>query len=255
MPSSVRLAALFAAPLACLGCSGQPLSLSNSLVTSASSVARGSTTPQSHFTAGEYVRVLVYVAWPDVTQSGGDHHVDWNWYRGPLLVSHFHTNRLRFNSSPAELSTQRAAAALGPGDYRVDTLVDDKVLSSNTFAIVTGGGDHAEQAVCDVPADPQQPSLKLQPISRSARGPIYPPDAQEHEVPGCAVIRIAIDGKGVPSDVAVVSEHPAGWGFADSAATMVRTARYPSDHGGWYTYLNITFRLDANTPQKTAAPG
>ncbi len=252
MRSAFRLAA-FLAPLACAGCADQPLSLTNSVVTSASNALHGSATPQSHFVAGEYVRVLVYVGWPDVAQPGGYHHVDWNWYRGSQLVSHTRTVRLRFNYAPAELSTQRAAVALGPGDYRVDTIVDDKVLSSNSFSIVTGGTGRAEQATCTMPADPKQSGLRLQPIYRGAPGPVYPPEAQEHEVPGCAIIKMAIDDTGAPNAVAIVVESPAGWGFGDSAAAMAKTLRYPPAHGGWYKYLNITFRLDASRPETTPA--
>ncbi len=249
-----RLPALLTLLLACSGCADQQLSVASSVVTSAGSVILGSATPQSHFVAGEYVRVVVYVTWPDVTRFGGDHHLDWNWYRGSQLVSHNHFVRIRFNYSPAELSSQRAAAALGPGDYHVDTVVDDKVLSSNSFSIsAQRADDHAEQTICALPSDPNQARLQLQPTYRGSNSPAYPADALTHEVPGCAVVKVAIDGTGVPNIGGIVAERPNGWAFGDSAVAMVKTQRYPPAHGGWYKYVNVTFRVDAGDPRKTAA--
>ncbi len=104
------------------------------MVTSQERLQLDKPSPQSTFGLDEVVYVVVYVTWPDITKGGGEHPVEWNWYRGDQLVSHAHA-MVRFMSAPADLHTGRPASALGVGSYKVDTVLDGKVISTNAFTI------------------------------------------------------------------------------------------------------------------------
>ena len=124
----VSLILMFAA------CAGQTISLVNSTVTTKANADLDTPKPQSTFRLTDIIRVTVFVTWPDVTASGGLHHVEWNWYRGAQLVSQG-KHLMRFNTAPADLWTIRAASSLGVGSYKVETIIDGNVISTDSFTI------------------------------------------------------------------------------------------------------------------------
>ncbi len=95
----------------------------------------GELTPQTHFTLKDVIRVEAFLSWPNPGDEDGLHDVEWDWYRSSVLVSRTSRENLRFDSTPYGLWTRRAAAGLGPGSYRVDTLVDGKVVVSDHLVI------------------------------------------------------------------------------------------------------------------------
>jgi hypothetical protein len=116
------------------GCANQQISVVNSTVTTMQNAELDKLTPQTTFASDDIIRVIVYFTWPDVEARGGLHTAEWNWYRGDQLVSHSH-NMVRFMHAPADLWTNRPAAALGAGNYRVETVLDGKVVCTNVFTI------------------------------------------------------------------------------------------------------------------------
>jgi len=54
-----------------------------------------------------------------------DRRIDWKWYRDQKLFSETRRCRMHFTDSPYTLWTWRRARDIGPGHYRVDTLIDD----------------------------------------------------------------------------------------------------------------------------------
>lgn len=86
------------------------------------------------FSLEDSVVCIVDFAWSDVTRSGGDHVVKWRWYKEGTLVSQSE-KQMTFNTSPYSTWTTRAASGLGPGQYKVETLLDDQVASSCEFQI------------------------------------------------------------------------------------------------------------------------
>ena len=104
------------------------------MVTSQERIQLDKPAPVSTFGLDEIVFVVVYITWPDVTAGAGEHEAEWNWYRGNQLVSHSH-NMIHLNSAPTNLNTGRPASALGVGNYKVDTIMDGKIISTNAFTI------------------------------------------------------------------------------------------------------------------------
>lgn len=90
--------------------------------------------PQQSFSMQDSVVSMVDFQWADVEHSAGEHVVEWRWYKAGALVSKSE-RRLTFKTTPYTTSTTRAAASLGPGHFRVDTLLDGAVASSSEFDI------------------------------------------------------------------------------------------------------------------------
>ncbi len=131
-----RLARLWiASSLVLAGCASQPLTVVRSLAVREPDFELGQLTPQTHFVTSDVIRVMAFMGWPDATEEGGQHDVEWNWYRASILVSRTPSASLRFKSTPFELWTLRAAAGLTPGDYKVDTLVDGKIVATDGFTV------------------------------------------------------------------------------------------------------------------------
>ena len=122
-------------PLILVGCAGQPLTVVRSLTMTEPNFELGELTPQAHFSMKDVIRVEAFLSWPDPSNGDVLHDVEWDWYRSGVLVSRTKRDNQRFDSTPYGLWTRRAAAGLGPGDYRVDTLVDGKPVVSNQLVI------------------------------------------------------------------------------------------------------------------------
>ncbi|MGA2868506.1 MAG: hypothetical protein ABSF34_05020 [Verrucomicrobiota bacterium] len=129
-----RVSAIVLAALVFAGCSSMPLHPVGSVLTNASSILAGKQVPMDKFTTQDIIRYYTSFTWDDVTQSGGQHEVTWNWYKGDVLISTV-TKNVVFHHAPFQLWTTRAAAALGVGKFRIDVLIDGDVKSSVTFEI------------------------------------------------------------------------------------------------------------------------
>jgi hypothetical protein len=70
----------------------------------------------------------------------------WNWYRNGKFISRSNYCHMRFTDTPFTLRTWRAARTIGPGQIRVDTIID----GTTQFDITT------------VPSPNQQGSLPAQ---------------------------------------------------------------------------------------------
>jgi hypothetical protein len=91
-------------------------------------------TPVSSFSLEDGVVCIVDFAWTDVTVPAGSHTIKWRWYKEETLVSQSQ-KKLTFNTSPYSVWTSRAATSLGPGRFRVETLLDEQIASSCEFQI------------------------------------------------------------------------------------------------------------------------
>jgi len=106
----------------------------NSFATTSLNKQLGKRIPISTFSLEDTVACLVDFAWSDVTHPSGDHLVEWRWYRDGRLVSQSQT-KMTFATSPYTTGTTRGASSLGPGRYKVETLLDGKEGSSCEFQI------------------------------------------------------------------------------------------------------------------------
>jgi hypothetical protein len=125
---------------ACCSEKAEPLKVQGNALTSGTLLLQGRRAQTSRFGPDDVIWMFVYVSWPDVLLPAGPHRLIFNWYCNGKLVSQTdygkaHGHPLLFAHTPTTLETHRAAAALGPGKCRVDTLVDDAVLASRPFDI------------------------------------------------------------------------------------------------------------------------
>jgi hypothetical protein len=121
--------------LSVVGCAIRPLQVSYSnILTNAESLTKGKKTPSTVFGLQDDIVFFVYVKWDDPAQWYGNHSVVWNWYLNEKLVS-TGKKSVNFNSTPHELWTRRNASALGQGRFKVETLIDEKVVASTEFDI------------------------------------------------------------------------------------------------------------------------
>jgi hypothetical protein len=124
------------------GCNQQaePLQVQGAALTSGTLLLQGRRAQTSHFGPDDMIWMFVYVTWPDVLRSAGPHGLVFNWYCNGKLVSRTdytkaHGRPFLFAHTPSTLETHRAAAALGPGSCRVETLVDGALFASRDFDI------------------------------------------------------------------------------------------------------------------------
>ena len=106
----------------------------NHFVTSGESLLHAKRTPMRSFTSQDYIVFFVSLQWDPTKTSLGKHSVTWNWYAGNRLVS-TDTKPLEFHHPPYDLWSRRAASGLGTGLFRVEALLDRRLLASNTFVI------------------------------------------------------------------------------------------------------------------------
>jgi hypothetical protein len=137
-----RIPACLALCIAASGCASQAekLKVMGAVLTSAAVLETGQRTPVLTFGRNDYIWMFVDVSWPDVLLPAGPHRLVFSWYRNGQLISRTdyisaHGHAFVFAHTPTTLETHRAAAALGPGHFRVETVVDDVVFASRDFDI------------------------------------------------------------------------------------------------------------------------
>ena len=75
-----------------------------------------------------------------------------------------------------------------------------------------------------------------------------PPRALAEHVDGCAGVRFRIGPDGSPRDIMVLAEYPLGYGFGDTAHTLVGVTRWPpKDDTAWH-YLVVNMRPHGTPP-------
>jgi hypothetical protein len=140
MKLSISLASVFTlGVIVCIsigGCAGRPLQISslNTILTNGESLAKGKKIPTDTFGLQDEIVFYVYITWDDPTQKYGWHPVIWNWYKNGKLVSTAE-KKLKFNTTPYGLWTHKTASVLGSGHFKVETVVDGKVVGSTVFDI------------------------------------------------------------------------------------------------------------------------
>ncbi len=90
--------------------------------------------PMTTFTLEDTIACMVDFAWSDVAHPSGAHQLEWRWYRDGILVSQAHKDAY-FKTSPFPTWTDRSAASLGPGQFRVETLLDGLNAATCEFQI------------------------------------------------------------------------------------------------------------------------
>lgn len=159
---------------------------------------------------------------------------------GPALE--FVTERPPEPPPPSPVESQPAAPV---ADGPLTLALPDPILGVVApVDVVIGGGDHGGDGATAAP-----PVVRTAvPLGLPPR-PSYPPRALAREKDGDVRVRLLIAPDGTVSRVVVVSETPAGWGFADAAIVALRAARFEPKRvdgvavPGEFEYT-VRFRLD-----------
>jgi hypothetical protein len=125
----------------CISSGGADVRAVRSFATTQDSFDRGDRAPATKFAAGDTAMALVVLNWPNRRSSAGWHRIDWKWYRDDTLVSETRRCRMHFTDSPYTLWTWRRARDIGPGHYRVDTLIDGELRGTTEFDITAAPTD------------------------------------------------------------------------------------------------------------------
>jgi len=133
-PRQVGLFVLSVVLLLCGGCASTPLHTVTSFVTNHETLISGKRTPMNTFTLDDTIRVFVDLQWDDPTKDAGYRDVKWNWYSGDKLIS-TGGRQFHFKHTPYELWGAKPASALGTGNFKVDVLVDNRVVTTQEFTI------------------------------------------------------------------------------------------------------------------------
>jgi hypothetical protein len=107
------------------------------VLTSGANLHAGKRTPVHSFGHDDYVWQLVDFSWGNLDKLGGTHLCSFNWYRDGVLVSRTPEKYCQFGHSPWTLETHRAAATLGTGHFKVETVVDGALMASSDFEITS----------------------------------------------------------------------------------------------------------------------
>lgn len=117
-----------------VGCLTPKWYVTSSILTSTEMFAKGKRTPVHSFGPQDFIVLFTDLKWDAVKREGGLHTVGYNWYLGNKLVSKS-SGLVDFTSTPFTLATRLSAAGLGTGHFRVETVIDRKVVSTNDFEI------------------------------------------------------------------------------------------------------------------------
>ncbi len=130
----VALSAIAVSTIASAQNAGPVPQVQSSILTSGASLALGQRIPVQTFKSDDYIISSVIMRWAPATASAGRHLLEHRWLQNGTLVSE-HKRMLSFNTTPINLYSRRAAAALGEGHFEVQTLVDGAVVGDEQFDI------------------------------------------------------------------------------------------------------------------------
>jgi hypothetical protein len=108
----------------------------NGMVTVGGEGARFEEIPMTSVRQKDRFYVLEHVSWEPVTADAGNHSLEWHMYSGGNLVVQRKRDRdLHMKKTPYRIYWTMPAADFAVGHYRVDVLIDGKVVDSHEFDI------------------------------------------------------------------------------------------------------------------------
>jgi hypothetical protein len=130
----VTLTSCFLVLFGMAGCATPRIGLVSGMVTTGGEF-KFEEVPVSDVHLKETAIVLTHLSWSPATEEAGRHKVQWLWYSGVQLV-HMGKKDVNFRKTPYRLHSFVPAAGLGLGHYRVDVLIDGKLIDTQEFNIV-----------------------------------------------------------------------------------------------------------------------
>jgi hypothetical protein len=101
-----------------------------SVLTTKQSLENGQLVPQTTFTLQDVIAFQVNITWDNLDVDAGQVDIEWNWYRDGKKIAHFENYRAYLKGAPNARVKLQPAASLGVGHFRVECVVDGKVLAA-----------------------------------------------------------------------------------------------------------------------------
>jgi len=131
---------IIAATIVLQGCATrlgvEQIKVTRSYVTNGGTGPRFEWTPMTSIHEKDTLYVVTHVRWEPVAESAGARTVTWNWYSQDNKIVATRSMVLKFDKTPYQFWYRFPAANLGVGKYRVDTVIETTVASSQQFDIV-----------------------------------------------------------------------------------------------------------------------
>jgi hypothetical protein len=136
-PAKIILIAFAAcSPFGCASISVDQMHFYNGMVTVGGIGARFEESPMTSISQKDRFYVITHVSWDPPTADGGRHSVEWQWYSGDkLVVQRKRDQELHFKKTPYRIWYTFPGADFPVGHYRVNVLIDNKVVDSHEFDI------------------------------------------------------------------------------------------------------------------------
>jgi hypothetical protein len=132
----ILMACAACSPLGCASISVDQMHFYNGMVTVGGVGSRFEEAPMTSISQKDRFYVITHVSWDPPTADGGNHSVEWQWHSGDrLVVQRKRESALHFKKTPYRIWYTFPAADFQVGHYRVDVLIDDKVVDSHEFDI------------------------------------------------------------------------------------------------------------------------
>lgn len=121
---------------ACASMNVDQLHFYNGMVTVGGEGARFQEIPMTSISQKDRLYVIEHVRWEPPTAEAGDHRLEWRWYTGDKLVSQRKRETpLHMKRTPYRFFYTIPAADFDVGHYRIDVLIDDKIVDSHEIDI------------------------------------------------------------------------------------------------------------------------
>jgi TonB family protein len=214
-------------------------------------------TPMTEIPLNYFVCVMTSVRWSPPSEGAGSHTVEWRWYSGGNLVRGQPT-RVEFKAPPVRLDRCWPASS-ELGRWRVDVLIDDKVIDTHHFEVVP--------ASTDAPGKPAGPSPGgVRPVDTACERveapklinrvePAYPEAIRRARLEGVVVLGGILGTDGTISDIGI-EKNPSG-ALTMLALAAVSQWRYaPASCNGKpiRVYLTVAVTFNLGRPRNRFAP-
>lgn len=115
--------------------SADQIQLTSSFVTNGGTGPRFESKPMTAIPQSTTHYIMNHVHWDPVTQGAGRHDVVWNWYNADNKQVATRTMNFNFDKTPYQFWYKFPAAGLNVGRYRVETMIDQRLISTTNFDV------------------------------------------------------------------------------------------------------------------------
>lgn len=118
----------------CAGVTADQLHVYNGMVTVGGEGNRFEEVPVTSVSQKQRFFVITHVRWDGINDDAGVHAIDWQWFLGDQLVAERKSTH-EFKHTPYRFWYAFPAADFAVGHYRVNILIDGKIVDTQQFDI------------------------------------------------------------------------------------------------------------------------